>query len=106
MAVSTHGRPTMKMKFDRSIRPLLERFLARCRENLRDFDRALETKDFAAIVALGHGLGGAGGTYGLAEVSALGRGIEQAARGRDGERIAALLAELRRFIADLEPEFD
>ncbi len=96
----------MKVRIDRSIRPLLERFLARCSANLRSLDEALAAGDYAAIAAIAHGLAGAGGTYGLGDVSVLGRRIEQAARAGEGERVAPILEELRRFLAELEPEFE
>jgi HPt (histidine-containing phosphotransfer) domain-containing protein len=93
-----------RVPIDRSLAPLLPRVLARCERDLLAARAALDARDFGTVGRLGHGLAGAGGTYGLDALSDLGRALERAARARDGALIGEALAAARRFLDDLDPE--
>ncbi len=93
-----------RVPIDRSLAPLLPKFLARCERDLAAIRAALEARDFETVGRLGHGLAGAGGTYGLDALSELGRALERAARASDGERIGEALAAARRFLDEIDAE--
>jgi len=80
---------------------LLPGYLRRRRRDERALREALHAGDFETVRRIGHNLKGSGGAYGLPEVSAIGRELEGAGRGRDDSeaarwtrRLAGLLDQL------------
>lgn len=82
-------------------RQLMARYLERRGSDIERLRGALDAGDFATIRTTGHNLYGSGATYGLAQISDLGKRIEAAAEARDSIGIGELIAELERFIAAL-----
>ncbi|MDH3337767.1 MAG: Hpt domain-containing protein [Gammaproteobacteria bacterium] len=79
-------------------RRLLNQYLERRKSDLTRLRVALSQKDFSSIQLTGHNLFGSGAAYGLEEVSALGKKLEQAAKSIQADRISDLIDELERFV--------
>jgi len=79
-------------------RQLVARYLERRKQDLGKLRQALDDADFELVRVTGHNLFGSGATYGLEEVSRLGRELERAAEASDGPRIAGLIDELASFV--------
>ena len=94
-----------QVRIDRRVQGLLPGYLERCAGDLRTVREAAGRGDFLAIRAIGHRLAGAGGLYGLDEVSAKGREINRAAHAADAEAARLAAEDLERYLAELDPEF-
>ena len=81
---------------------LMPGFLEHRRQELLQITDALSREDFEMIREIGHGLKGAGGTYGLDAVSAYGRSLEATAVQRDGSAVREVLGALSRFLDRLQ----
>ena len=77
-------------------------FLAHRREEIADLPEALARQDFETIRAIGHGLKGAGGTYGLEAISDYGRALEAAAVQNHTAAVREALDALGRFLERLQ----
>lgn len=94
-----------QVKIDRRVQGLLPGYLERCAGDLRTVREAADRGDFTAIRAIGHRLAGAGGLYGLDEVSAKGREINLAAHAADAQAVHRAAGALERYLGEIEPEF-
>ncbi|MCS6320421.1 MAG: response regulator, partial [Nitrospira sp.] len=81
---------------------LMPEFLEHRRQELAQLKAALDRLDFETIQDIGHGLKGAGGTYGLDAISAYGRALEAAAMRGSVSGIREELDALRRFLERLQ----
>lgn len=79
-------------------RYLMAQYLKRREEELAQLNASLADADFESIVLTAHKLFGSGAAYGLDEISRLGGALESAAESRHAARVAALLAELERYL--------
>lgn len=82
-------------------RQLMARYLARRKQDIERLRAALDAADYGSISVTGHKLLGSGAAYGLDRVSELGRDIETAAHHGDGHRLARLIDELSRYLAQI-----
>lgn len=82
-------------------RQLMARYLERRSSDVEKLTAALDAEDFETIRTTGHNLFGSGATYGLEQISDLGKRIEAAAEARDAADIGELIAELQRFLGAL-----
>jgi CheY-like chemotaxis protein len=78
---------------------LIPHFLDNCRLEAAAIRKALEARDYRAIVEASHKLTGAGATYGFQPVSDEGRLIEAAAKAADGAKILVHLDEMCGYLA-------
>ena len=81
---------------------LMPGFLEHRRQELVQLADAFDRGDFETIREIGHGLKGAGGTYGLEAISAYGRALETAAGEKDGACVRETLHRLTRFLERLQ----
>ena len=81
---------------------LMPGFLEHRRQDLIQMTEALDREDFELMREIGHGLKGAGGTYGLEAITAYGRSLETAASRKDGPALREILERLRRFLDRLQ----
>jgi HPt (histidine-containing phosphotransfer) domain-containing protein len=84
---------------------LMPKFLANRRRDVEQIIAELANGDFERIRALGHGIKGAGGTYGSAVISRLGEHIEQAAVERNAGAIEADVTALNDYLERVELVF-
>lgn len=83
---------------DESGRQLLQRYLARRREELDQLRDALACGDYDLIRRVGHNLRGSGASYGLVRVSALGEQLELAAGRRSSSDLVGAISQLEVFV--------
>jgi len=62
---------------------------------------AIQTKNFATIMRLGHQLKGSGSSYGLPQISELGARMEDAGENRVACSLGPLLAEFTRLMDNI-----
>lgn len=77
---------------------LMPGFLEHRRQDVIQLAEASRREDFEMVREIGHGLKGAGGTYGLEAITAYGRSLEEAASRHDGPAVQEILERLRRFL--------
>ena len=69
-------------------------FLHGCRDKIGTIQTALEGRDFGTIEFLGHGMRGAGGTFGFPQITVIGAALEFAAEQSDGMAVGRALRDL------------
>ena len=72
-------------------------FLQNCRQNVIAMLDALDRGDFETVESLGHGIKGAGGSYGFQAISDIGAALEQAAESADADASRRWVGELSRY---------
>ncbi len=87
---------------DPQIAALVPRFLANRAADVDKIRAALAGADFEAIRSAAHGMKGAGGGYGFAEISRLGAAMEEGALRRDAAAINGLVASLEEYLGRIE----
>lgn len=86
------------IKVDADIAELVPLYLRNRRAEAVRAAALLEAADFRSLQAIGHGLKGSGGGYGLDFISELGGRLENSAKECDKSAVAAQLAELKDFL--------
>jgi HPt (histidine-containing phosphotransfer) domain-containing protein len=94
------------VRVDLDVADLLPGFVANCVRHASELRHAVHGADWNAAHAIGHSLHGAGGGYGLDEVSRLGREMETAAQRCDALRLGGLAGELEDYLARVRPVFE
>jgi len=100
------SREEILVKVDRRLSDLLPRFIQTCSRDAAALGRAAEASEWAAARMIGHTLHGAGGGYGLDEVTNIGRETESAAERRDAPALLQLAERLADYAARLKPVFE
>ena len=90
------------LKISGEFEALMPGFLEHRRQELIQITDALSREDFEMIREIGHGLKGAGGTYGIEAISAYGRSMETAAAQKDSSAVREVLGALGRFLDRLQ----
>lgn len=85
----------------RDMEDLVPIFLAQRKADLAALSAALPAQDFEAIRKVGHGMAGAGASYGFDHVSVLGDQLVLAARARDATALQRLAQEFEEYMARL-----
>jgi CheY-like chemotaxis protein/HPt (histidine-containing phosphotransfer) domain-containing protein len=81
---------------------LIPVFLQNCRQYIVSMLDALDRSDFATVESLGHGLRGAGGSYGFQAITDIGAALEQAAERADGDVSRQYIGELSSYLDRVE----
>ena len=81
---------------------LVPMFLQNCGQHVIAITDALGRDDFATVELLGHGLRGAGGSYGFPAITDIGAAIEQAAENTDADAARACVANLSTYLNRVE----
>jgi HPt (histidine-containing phosphotransfer) domain-containing protein len=100
------SRADILVKVDRRLSDLLPRFIEKCSRDAAALRRAADASEWAAARVIGHTLHGAGGGYGLDEVSNIGRETESAAQRRDAPALRQLGERLEDYLARVKPVFE
>ncbi len=90
------------VRVDERVRALAPDYLERRRENVSAVGAALESSDFEAIRELGHKMTGTGAGYGFPRISEIGAAIEMGAKAQDVAGIRSSVAELARYLDQVE----
>jgi len=81
---------------------LIPVFLQNCRQNVIAMLAALGRGDFQTVEGLGHGMKGAGGSYGFQAITDIGAAVEQAAESGDTDASRKWVGELSRYLDRVE----
>ena len=93
---------TVVLQVSGEFESLMPGFLEHRRQELAQITDALGREDFDTLREIGHGLKGAGGTYGLEAISAYGWALEAAAVRMDGPGAREAFDALSRFLERLQ----
>ena len=81
---------------------LIPGFLQNRRQDVIALLAALDRSDFATVESLGHGMRGAGGSWGFQAITDIGAALEQAAESADGEASLKWVGELSSYLDRVE----
>jgi hypothetical protein len=84
---------------DPRIADLVPRFIESCWQQCAALRKAVAEGGWAAAGTIGHTLRGAGGGYGLDEVTRIGQALEVAAKAHDAAGVSALTARLENYLS-------
>lgn len=97
--------PALTVSIEKDLEALVQRFLARKREDLDSARIALAAGDYETIRRIGHDLKGAGEGFGFPELSAFGAALERAAIVRNERALGEQLAAVEQFLSRLRVTF-
>jgi PAS domain S-box-containing protein len=90
------------VRVDAKIADLAPDFLQNRRQDVIAILEALDRGDFATVERLGHGMKGAGGSWGFQAITDIGAAVEQAAARADANASRKWVAELAGYLARVE----
>ena len=97
---------TILVRAEPKLADLIPVFLQNCRKNVITMLDALDRGDFETVEILGHGMRGAGGSYGFQAITDIGAALEQAAESADSDASRKWVGELSRYLDRVEIIFD
>jgi len=92
----------MRVRADGQFSDLVPVFLQNRRDDVAALAKALRDEDFDTVARLGHGMKGAGGSYGFQAISDFGAVLEQAALMADIVALRASVEALSRYLDRVE----
>jgi PAS domain S-box-containing protein len=98
-------RPIL-VRADPKVADLIPGFLEHRRQDVIVMHDALDRGDFETVAMLGHGMRGAGGSYGFPAITDIGEALERAAASVDGDAAKKWVAELSGYLDRVEVTFD
>jgi signal transduction histidine kinase/CheY-like chemotaxis protein len=87
------------------ILPLLPKFFANRRNDVKTLRESAERNDMQTIATLAHNMRGTGASYGFPEISAIGDGIQAAGKRGDALEVQRLVGELESLLDELEAQY-
>jgi signal transduction histidine kinase/CheY-like chemotaxis protein len=99
------GADAIRVSVDGRLRALAVRFLGNCARDVQRLRAAVDGSDFSAARAIGHSLGGVGGSYGFDEITRIGRAIEERSLRSDAAAIGGLVTQLEDYLSRVHPEY-
>jgi len=96
------GNNRIRIRAQPELADLIPGFLQNRRNDVAAVRDALEHGDFKTVEHLGHGMSGAGGSWGFDEVTVIGASMERAARSADRDASHRLVDELARYLDRVE----
>jgi PAS domain S-box-containing protein len=93
---------TILVRAEPKFADLIPVFLQNCRKNVIAMLDALDRGDFETVEILGHGMRGAGGSYGFQPITDIGAALEQAAESADTNASRKWVGELSRYLDRVE----
>ena len=94
------------VRVEADIEDLIPQFLKNREKDIQDMRQAIALNDFEIISGIGHGMKGAGGSYGFEALTDIGTEIELAAEQKDREKIGRLVDMLSDYMDRVEIEFE
>ena len=85
---------------------LIPGFLQNRRNDVTAMLGALDRGDFETVESLGHGMKGAGGSWGFQAITDIGAALEQAAESADADASRKWVGELSRYLDRVEIVYD
>ena len=93
-----HSNEKFLIRTDPKFADLIPGFLQNRRNDVRALLGALDQGDFATVESLGHGMKGAGGSYGFAAISEIGDALEHAAGRADNDAARKWVEKLTLYL--------
>lgn len=93
---------TILVRAEPKFADLIPVFLQNCRKNVIAMLDALDRGDFETVEILGHGMRGAGGSYGFQPITDIGAALEQAAESADTDASRKWVGELSGYLDRVE----
>jgi CheY-like chemotaxis protein/HPt (histidine-containing phosphotransfer) domain-containing protein len=87
---------------DPKIADLIPEFLQNRRQDVLAMLEALDRRDFDTVERLGHGMRGAGGSWGFQAITDIGAALEQAAESADSDASRKCVGDLSRYLDRVE----
>ena len=95
-------KDTILVRANPTFADLIPVFLQNCRKHVIAMLDALDRGDFEAVERLGHGMRGAGGSYGFQAITDIGAALERAAESADTDASRKWVGELSRYLDRVE----
>jgi CheY-like chemotaxis protein/HPt (histidine-containing phosphotransfer) domain-containing protein len=99
-------KDTITVRANPKFTDLIPGFLLNRRHDVIAMLDALDRGDYATVESLGHGMKGAGGSWGFQGITDIGAALEQAAERADNEASRGWVGELRRYLDRVEIVYD
>jgi PAS domain S-box-containing protein len=96
------GKGSILVHANPNFADLIPAFLQNRRQDVTAMLDALDRGDFATVESLGHGMKGAGGSFGFDAITALGAALEQAAESADTDASRKCVGELSSYLDRVE----
>ena len=93
---------TILVRINPKFADLIPRFLQNRRRDVSAIVDALDRSDFETVESLGHGMKGAGGSYGFQAITDIGAALEQAAQSVDNDASRKWVNELTSYLDRVE----
>jgi|SaaInl8_120m_RNA_FD_contig_21_871642_length_626_multi_10_in_0_out_0_2 HPt (histidine-containing phosphotransfer) domain-containing protein len=87
---------------DQDLEEIVPGYLVNRQKDLIAIPEALKNDDFDVIRTLGHRMKGSGAGYGFAQITDIGKRLEEAAKGSDAKQIADLNVELSSYLSNVD----
>ena len=97
---------TILVRANPKLADLIPGFLQNRRHDVNAMLDALDVSDFATVENLGHGMKGAGGSWGFQGITDIGAALERAAESADNEESRKWVGELSRYLDRVEIVYD
>jgi response regulator RpfG family c-di-GMP phosphodiesterase len=98
----SNRKDTILVRANPKFADMIPVFLQNCRQNVIAMLDALDRGDFETVEILGHGMRGAGGSYGFQAITDIGAALEQAAESADANASRKWVGELSRYLDRVE----
>lgn len=93
------------VKVDPELKELIPSYLQNLGKNTANIKAGLQKNDMELCRSLGHNMKGSGGSYGFDFISAMGKGIEDAARSAKNEEIKECIGKLENYLKQVEVQY-
>jgi PAS domain S-box-containing protein len=98
----SNRKDTILVRANPKFADMIPVFLQNCRQNVIAMLDALDRGDLEFVEILGHGMRGAGGSYGFQAITDIGAALEQAAESADANASRKWVGELSRYLDRVE----
>ncbi len=100
------SEPSYTVIVAKDLEDLIPTFMKNRQKEIEALRTALGAGDFEQLRQLGHRMKGVGNSYGFEKVSALGKQIEDGARGADRAAIESRIAEYAEYLARVKVVYE
>lgn len=94
------------VRIDSELEELIPNYIENRHKDIKNMTEALAKGDFDTVRLLGHSMKGSGASYGFAEISVIGKKLEEAAKAKNQADITASIQELSDYMANLEVVYE
>jgi len=96
----------IRVKVDKELEELIPKYLENRRKDVEVMQIGLTTEDYESIRLIGHSMKGSGESYGLNQISEIGKAIEQAVKDQNIEDLKRQIMELKNYLDQAEVVYE